>query len=85
MKILFCCKVSQCYIRTEIGVCTATPETISRDDAGFPLCQMKVVDVPEYGFYHNQNGGEICVRGDNVIRGNLTSNANVKKTIRVLL
>ena len=51
-----------------MGVSTCTTGNPG-EGAGFPLCEMKLVDVPEFKFSSFDNGGEIAVRGESITKG----------------
>jgi long-chain acyl-CoA synthetase len=36
-----------------------------------PCNAVKLVDVPELGYFSKNQAGEVCVRGANVFKGNL--------------
>uniref|UniRef100_A0A183U5Q5 long-chain-fatty-acid--CoA ligase n=1 Tax=Toxocara canis TaxID=6265 RepID=A0A183U5Q5_TOXCA len=56
---------------------------ISDSNVGIPICcnAVKLVDVPELGYFEAQKAGEICVRGANVFKGYFKDEAKTKSVI----
>lgn len=80
LQCIFCCPVIECYIRSETGIISCT--TGKEDQfAGIPLCDIKLVDVPEYNFFAKTNGGEICIRGSNVSQSYENSELTASRVI----
>jgi len=46
-----------------------------------PCNAIKLVDVPELGYYADKNGGEVCVRGTNVFRGYFKNEEETRKAL----
>lgn len=59
LSLIFCCKVEECYIRTESGIISSTRH--KKGTAGIPLTNIKIVrEKPD------DKKGEIWVSGPNV-------------------
>ncbi|CAL1273041.1 unnamed protein product [Larinioides sclopetarius] len=69
------CKVLEMYGQTECsGPCSAILLDSSYDGcAGAPLpcCVMKIVDVPDMGYFSKHSKGQVCVKGYSVFKGYL--------------
>ncbi|XP_043237225.1 long-chain-fatty-acid--CoA ligase 1-like [Amphibalanus amphitrite] len=67
------CTVLEGYGQTECsGACTLTvPGDMRPGQVGPPLacCDVKLVDVPDMGYYTVCGEGEVCIRGSNVFKG----------------
>ncbi|CAD5220434.1 unnamed protein product [Bursaphelenchus okinawaensis] len=46
-----------------------------------PCCAIKLVDVPELGYFAKNDAGEVCIRGPNVFKGYYKNEAQTKETI----
>eukprot|EP01127_Copromyxa_protea_P011900 TRINITY_DN3049_c0_g1_i1.p1 TRINITY_DN3049_c0_g1~~TRINITY_DN3049_c0_g1_i1.p1 ORF type:complete len:1069 (+),score=113.97 TRINITY_DN3049_c0_g1_i1:26-3208(+) len=61
LGLIFCCKVEECYIRTETGIISSTQNKTGT--AGFPITNVKIVPNDT-----DDTMGEIWVSGPNVTR-----------------
>ncbi|OQR76680.1 long-chain-fatty-acid--CoA ligase 1-like [Tropilaelaps mercedesae] len=71
-KVAFGCHVSEVYGSTETLIVSGTsPYDYTGGHLGgpFPSIEVKLIDVPELGYYAKDNVGEICVRSPFVFRG----------------
>ncbi|PRP86830.1 fatty acyl-CoA synthetase [Planoprotostelium fungivorum] len=73
IRICFGCEVIQGYGLTETngGITTCVMGDRSNGQVGriLPCCEIKLVDVPDYGYFAKEGKGEIAVRGPTVFRG----------------
>ncbi|KAI6176239.1 Arachidonate--CoA ligase [Aphelenchoides bicaudatus] len=79
------CTVVEGYGQTEAVACVsislegdAVPGHVGVPS---PCNAVKLVDVPELGYYSKDNAGEICVRGANVFRGYFKNEAETKAVL----
>ncbi|GBM68161.1 Long-chain-fatty-acid--CoA ligase 1 [Araneus ventricosus] len=79
------CKVLEIYGQTECsGPCSVILLDSSYDGcAGAPLpcCVMKVVDVPDMGYFSKHSKGEVCVKGHCVFKGYLKDPAKTAEAL----
>ncbi|CAL1290484.1 unnamed protein product [Larinioides sclopetarius] len=78
-------KVLEIYGQTECaGPCTANLLDSSYDGSvggPLPCCIMKVVDVPDMGYFSKDSKGEVCVKGHNVFKGYLNDPAKTEEAL----
>ncbi|KHN82559.1 Long-chain-fatty-acid--CoA ligase 1 [Toxocara canis] len=84
-RAAFGCVVQQGYGQTECScvISLCIDADISDSNVGIPICcnAVKLVDVPELGYFEAQKAGEICVRGANVFKGYFKDEAKTKSVI----
>ncbi|XP_022671870.1 long-chain-fatty-acid--CoA ligase 1-like isoform X2 [Varroa jacobsoni] len=83
-KVAFGCHVSEVYGSTETLIVSGTsPYDPTGGHLGgpFPSIEIKLIDVPELGYYAKDNVGEICVRSPFVFRGYYKDKAATDNTI----
>ncbi|XP_071503714.1 long-chain-fatty-acid--CoA ligase 5-like [Diadema antillarum] len=72
-RVVFGCKISEAYGQTEsAAACTCTsPGETESGHVGTPLpCNMvKLVDIPEMGYFAKDDKGEVCMKGPNIFAG----------------
>ncbi|KAE9554238.1 hypothetical protein FO519_002537 [Halicephalobus sp. NKZ332] len=79
------CVVVEGYGQTEcVAAATITIEgdsTAGHVGVPSPCNAIKLVDVPELGYFAKDNAGEVCVRGPNVFKGYYKNPEQTKETI----
>ncbi|XP_041485276.1 long-chain-fatty-acid--CoA ligase 1-like [Lytechinus variegatus] len=72
-RVVFGVQICEAYGQTECvagAACTVPGETVAGHvGCPIPCNMMKVVDVPEMGYYAANDKGEVCVKGPNVFKG----------------
>lgn len=94
MRVCFGCEVYEGYGQTETSAGTCMTQYEDWSKAGHvgtpnPACEVKLVDVPEMGYYANpaddsekqEPRGEICIRGPLCFSGYYKDEARTKETI----
>jgi len=83
-RAAFSCFFIECYGQTECVVgCSQTVHDIESGETGIPtsLNYIKLVDVPEKGYFAKDGVGEICLRSKAVFKGYLKDEAKTREAI----
>ncbi|XP_003741985.2 long-chain-fatty-acid--CoA ligase 1 [Galendromus occidentalis] len=83
-KVAFGCHVSEVYGSTEtliVGGTSPFDHTGGHLGGPFPSVEIKLIDVPELGYYAKDDVGEICVRSPMMFRGYYKNEEATKNTL----
>jgi len=72
LQICFCCPVLNGYGLTETSAAVSIMRCSDFEySAGppVPCCEVKLMEVPDMGYFAKDNAGEVCVRGPGVFSG----------------
>jgi len=84
LRAAFGCCILEGYGQTEnAGACSGGLPGDHLGTVGSPLVcnQIRLDDVPEMNYFANDNKGEICIRGANVMKGYYKNEEKTKETI----
>jgi long-chain acyl-CoA synthetase len=83
-RAVFSCLFIECYGQTECVIgCSQTANDTESGATGIPTSMnyIKLVDVPEKGYYAKDGVGEICIRSPGLFDGYLKDEAKTRETI----
>ncbi|CAF2125197.1 unnamed protein product, partial [Rotaria magnacalcarata] len=83
-RAAFSCTFIECYGQTEcIMGCWQSPnDTLSRETGiPTPVNHIKLIDIPEMGYFAKDRVGEICIRSKATFKGYLKDEAKTRATI----
>ncbi|CAF4827586.1 unnamed protein product [Rotaria sp. Silwood1] len=83
-RAMFSCTFIECYGQTEciMGCWQATNDTQSGETGiPTPVNYIKLIDIPEKGYFARDRVGEICIRSKAVFTGYLKDEAKTRATI----
>lgn len=84
-RIVLGVQISEAYGQTETAAATSctVPGETQAGHVGPPLpCNMmKVVDIPEMGYFASEGKGEVCIKGENIFKGYYKNQEKTDETL----